>query len=52
VELEATLPRDPGEWTLVAELVDRDGRTVRSLRDVRLVPRPATEKKEAGPPPP
>ncbi len=36
LSLEATLPADTGSCTLVAELTDRDGKRVRSLRDVTL----------------
>ncbi len=34
VEIKVAMPKDPGPCTLVAELVDGEGQTVRSLRDV------------------
>ena len=37
LNLELTVPEMPGEVVLVAELRGKDGRRVRSLRDVRVV---------------
>ena len=33
--IEQAIPSEPGQYTLVAELTDPSGRTVRSLRDFR-----------------
>jgi hypothetical protein len=37
VTLQHKLPAEPGNYTLIAELTDSVGKTVRSLRDVKIV---------------
>jgi hypothetical protein len=37
VSLSADVPTEPGDYQLVAEIVDRDGKTIHSLRDFKAV---------------
>ena len=37
VSLSASVPTEPGDYQLVAEIVDRDGKTIHSLRDFKAV---------------
>ena len=37
VSLSADVPAEPGDYQLVAEIVDRDGKTIHSLRDFKAV---------------
>jgi beta-galactosidase len=40
LSFEATLPTEPGAYTLFAELTDAQGKTIRSLRDFQVKPGP------------
>ena len=35
LSLTATMPNEPGDYTMIADLVDGAGKTIRSLRDFR-----------------
>jgi hypothetical protein len=36
ITISQTMPVEPGEYTIVAELTDKSGKTIRSLRDVKV----------------
>ncbi|MBN1816484.1 MAG: hypothetical protein JW828_03935 [Sedimentisphaerales bacterium] len=40
VQMTETLPAEPGEYTIIAEIQDETGRQVRSLRDVKMTENP------------